>query len=474
MSSPARGRRANGRDERPRRTRSCASTSAASGAAMSPSTPTRNWWRRPAARSPRRWRPAPSRVVARVHRWPRGMPQYVLGSLERLAVIERRLAEHPGLAVAGAAYRGVGIPDCIASGEQAAERVARRPARAGARRVDPAPDRDARVATGDGAGAHGGGRAARARSRGRDRAALHPGRPRCAPHVRGDRRARHLRERARGGAVRRSHRRGRALRQGSHRRRRRRPVPCRLPGAGRPARCLGRPGRVVGRGPGWARASQPRRYGASRNSCASGPTCRSNLSAATSRPASGSAPNAASTPSSWRPPASTASISPTRSAFASRPTRCRPNPARGSSPCRSAQVRSPSWPAPTIPIPRSRCVPNAPSRAPSPAAARCRSRPTPRGSQTADGACSRTPIATASSRSSRPKGRSDGAGGPACSQRSWDAVLCAIGGRGLESCFPVRRCRRGQAKGLDHRPTIAALIPSVSACGRPRRGRTAL
>jgi oxygen-dependent protoporphyrinogen oxidase len=63
-------------------------------------------------------------VVARVHRWPRGMPQYVLGSLERLAVIERRLAEHPGLAVAGAAYRGVGIPDCIASGEQAAHKIA--------------------------------------------------------------------------------------------------------------------------------------------------------------------------------------------------------------------------------------------------------------------------------------------------------------------------------------------------------------
>ena len=107
----------------PERTRSYASTSAGTGAAMSPPTRTRNWWRRPAARSPRRSRPADP-VVARVHRWPRGMPQYVLGSLDRLAVIERRLAEHPGLAVAGAAYRGVGIPDCIASGEQAAEKVA--------------------------------------------------------------------------------------------------------------------------------------------------------------------------------------------------------------------------------------------------------------------------------------------------------------------------------------------------------------
>jgi oxygen-dependent protoporphyrinogen oxidase len=53
------------------------------------------------------------------------MPQYVLGHPERLARIERAVAEHTGLAVAGAAYRGVGIPDCIASGELAAESIAR-------------------------------------------------------------------------------------------------------------------------------------------------------------------------------------------------------------------------------------------------------------------------------------------------------------------------------------------------------------
>jgi oxygen-dependent protoporphyrinogen oxidase len=64
-------------------------------------------------------------TLTRVHRWPRGMPQYVLGHPERVARIEAALAEHPGLAVAGAAYRGVGIPDCIRSGEAAAESVAR-------------------------------------------------------------------------------------------------------------------------------------------------------------------------------------------------------------------------------------------------------------------------------------------------------------------------------------------------------------
>jgi protoporphyrinogen/coproporphyrinogen III oxidase len=70
-------------------------------------------------------------VLNRVHRWPQGMPQYVLGHPERIARIDDAVAAHPGLAVAGAAYRGVGIPDCIRSGELAAESVAR--ALAGAR-----------------------------------------------------------------------------------------------------------------------------------------------------------------------------------------------------------------------------------------------------------------------------------------------------------------------------------------------------
>lgn len=63
--------------------------------------------------------------LLRIHRWPRGMPQYVLGHVERVARIERALERHPGLALAGAAYRGVGIPDCIRSGEDAAQVVAR-------------------------------------------------------------------------------------------------------------------------------------------------------------------------------------------------------------------------------------------------------------------------------------------------------------------------------------------------------------
>ena len=66
---------------------------------------------------------APSLV--RIHRWPRSMPQYVLGHVERIERIEKALEAHSGLALAGAAYRGVGVPDCIASGEGAAESLAR-------------------------------------------------------------------------------------------------------------------------------------------------------------------------------------------------------------------------------------------------------------------------------------------------------------------------------------------------------------
>ncbi|MFN8492935.1 MAG: protoporphyrinogen oxidase [Caldilineaceae bacterium] len=62
--------------------------------------------------------------LSHIYRWPLGMPQYKVGHLQRLAAIEERLAQHSNLLVAGAAYRGVGIPDCILAGEQAAQGVA--------------------------------------------------------------------------------------------------------------------------------------------------------------------------------------------------------------------------------------------------------------------------------------------------------------------------------------------------------------
>ena len=62
-------------------------------------------------------------VLTRVYRWPRALPQYTLGHLERVATIERHVAQLPGLFLLGSAYRGVGIPDCIQSGSEAAARA---------------------------------------------------------------------------------------------------------------------------------------------------------------------------------------------------------------------------------------------------------------------------------------------------------------------------------------------------------------
>ena len=58
-----------------------------------------------------------------VRRWPDSMPQYEVGHLARVAEIEKLVAEIPALEIAGAAYRGVGIPDCVRSGEQGADRI---------------------------------------------------------------------------------------------------------------------------------------------------------------------------------------------------------------------------------------------------------------------------------------------------------------------------------------------------------------
>ncbi|HZN04630.1 MAG TPA: protoporphyrinogen oxidase [Candidatus Polarisedimenticolia bacterium] len=61
--------------------------------------------------------------LARAFHWPGAMAQYEVGHLDRVAEIESRLERHVGLALAGNGLRGVGVPDCIRSGEQAAERI---------------------------------------------------------------------------------------------------------------------------------------------------------------------------------------------------------------------------------------------------------------------------------------------------------------------------------------------------------------
>lgn len=60
-------------------------------------------------------------LFVRVWRHPRAMPQYAVGHLGRVEEMERRAAALGGIVLAGAAYRGVGVPDCVRSGEAAAD-----------------------------------------------------------------------------------------------------------------------------------------------------------------------------------------------------------------------------------------------------------------------------------------------------------------------------------------------------------------
>lgn len=58
------------------------------------------------------------------HRWPDSMPQYTVGHSARVAGIERRVEETPGLHLIGNAYNGIGIPDCVRSAQKVAAAIA--------------------------------------------------------------------------------------------------------------------------------------------------------------------------------------------------------------------------------------------------------------------------------------------------------------------------------------------------------------
>ncbi len=62
-------------------------------------------------------------TYATIYRWWRGMPQYHVGHEDQLRLIDAALADHPGLFVAGAAYRGIGIPDCVRDGTDTAKKL---------------------------------------------------------------------------------------------------------------------------------------------------------------------------------------------------------------------------------------------------------------------------------------------------------------------------------------------------------------
>ena len=65
----------------------------------------------------------PAPVESWVQRWGGGQPQYAPGHADRVARVRAGLPD--GLALAGAAFDGVGIPVCVASGERAADDVSK-------------------------------------------------------------------------------------------------------------------------------------------------------------------------------------------------------------------------------------------------------------------------------------------------------------------------------------------------------------
>jgi len=62
-------------------------------------------------------------LVSRVFIWEKAMPQYNLGHPEKLKLIKSTLEKMPNVALAGNGYSGIGIPDCIHSGELAVEKI---------------------------------------------------------------------------------------------------------------------------------------------------------------------------------------------------------------------------------------------------------------------------------------------------------------------------------------------------------------
>ena len=62
-------------------------------------------------------------LFARVYKWKSAMAQYTVGHLDRLERIETLRKKLPGLALAGNGYRGIGVPDCIRSGTEAARQL---------------------------------------------------------------------------------------------------------------------------------------------------------------------------------------------------------------------------------------------------------------------------------------------------------------------------------------------------------------
>jgi oxygen-dependent protoporphyrinogen oxidase len=68
--------------------------------------------------------PIPEPSFSTVRRWPRSLPRYEVGHLERIERLEAIVAQIPGLHLLGNSYRGVGIPDLIRNARATARAIA--------------------------------------------------------------------------------------------------------------------------------------------------------------------------------------------------------------------------------------------------------------------------------------------------------------------------------------------------------------
>lgn len=64
-------------------------------------------------------------IMQQIIRWPRAIPQYHVGHLQRIAWIEQRLGQHSGLFLGGNSFRGVAINDCVEQSSKLAEQIVR-------------------------------------------------------------------------------------------------------------------------------------------------------------------------------------------------------------------------------------------------------------------------------------------------------------------------------------------------------------
>ncbi len=70
--------------------------------------------------------PLPAPQITVVRRWPRSLPQYGVGHLERMKALEERVKALEGLCLLGNGYRGVGVPDLVRDARAAARQIANR------------------------------------------------------------------------------------------------------------------------------------------------------------------------------------------------------------------------------------------------------------------------------------------------------------------------------------------------------------